>query len=192
MRTSVEARSSLRDRRDQSPIAEWMIGVMRIARVHGLRVPPMIVSIYRALLVAETVGSRLDPSADLRSVGRRFFDRLQTDEALKAIEPSSLQPVALNYLSLLRDGPGQLNQILAEISEGTFAITVYTVEPPRLARMRNRRVVAIILAILSLGPVILLAQPDLPDLQGVPLAWPLLALLLVLYLSIFLVIRRLR
>ena len=100
--------------------------------------------------------------------------------------------MALNYLSLLRDGPGQLNQILAEISEGTFAITVYTVEPPRLARMRNRRVVAIILAILSLGPVIVLAQPDLPNVQGIPLAWPLTALLLVFYLSIFLVIRRLR
>jgi hypothetical protein len=142
--------------------------------------------------VAETVASRLDADADLRSVGRKFFDRLQVDEALKAIEPGNLQPVALNYLSLLRDGPGQLNQILAEVSEGTFAITVHTVEPPRLARMRNRRAVAIVLAILSVGATDLLARPDLPDLQGISLAWLLVALLLGLYVSIFLVIRRLR
>ena len=192
MRTSLEARAGSAERDDRSPIAQWMIATMRISRQHGLRVPPMIVSIYRALLVAETVANRLDAEADLRSVGRTFFDQLQVDEARNAIEPRNLQPTMLNYLSFLRDSPGQVNQILAELAEGTFALTVYTAEPPRVARARNRRTRAVVLSVLSVGVTVLLTRPDLPVLQNVSLAWPLAGLLLVLYFSVFLQLRRLR
>ena len=192
MRTSLEARAGSAERDDRSPIAQWMIATMRISRQHGLRVPPMIVSIYRALLVAETVANRLDAEADLRSVGRTFFDQLQVDEARNAIEPRNLQPTMLNYLSFLRDSPGQVNQILAELAEGTFALTVYTAEPPRVARARNRRTRAVVLSVLSVGVTVLLTRPDLPVLQNVSLAWPLAGLLLVLYFSVVLQLRRLR
>jgi hypothetical protein len=192
MRTSLEARGGPQERPDRSPIAQWIIAVMRISREHGLRVPPMIVSIYRALLVAETVANRLDAKADLRSVGRAFFERLQTDEALNAIEPRNLQPTMLNYLSFARDAPGQVNQILAELAEGTFALTVHTVEPPRVVRTRNRRVRAVVLSILAVGVTVLLTRPSLPDWAGISLVWPLTALLLTLYLAVLLELRRLR
>ena len=177
--------------RDRSPIAQWMIAVMQIARQHGLRVPPMIVSIYRALLVAETVANHLDAHADLRSVGRTFFERLQIDEMQRAIEPRSLQPVLLNYAAFLRDAPGQVNQILTELSDGSFAVTLYTAEPPRVARVRLR-VRVVVTSILSVGVAVVLSRPDLPELQGVSLAVPLAMLLVVLERVDFLDLRRLR
>jgi len=192
MRTSGESRSSPSQRDERSPIAQWMIAVMQIARTHGLRVPPMVVSIYRALLVAETVANRLDAQADLRSVGRKFFEQLQLDEIRRAIEPRSLQPVLVDYLTYFRDSPSQINQILTELADGSFGLTVYTAEPPRVARARNRRVRVVVTSVLSVGIAVLLSRPELPELQGVSLAWPLTALLLVLYLAIFFDLRRLR
>jgi ubiquinone biosynthesis protein len=192
MRTSGESRSSPSQRDERSPIAQWMIAVMQIARTHGLRVPPMVVSIYRALLVAETVANRLDAQADLRSVGRKFFEQLQLDEVRKAIEPRSLQPVLFDYLTYFRDSPSQISQILTELADGSFGMTVYTAEPPRVARARNRRVRVVVTSVLSVGTAVLLSRPEFPELQGVSLAWPLTVLLALLYLSIFFDLRRLR
>jgi ubiquinone biosynthesis protein len=192
MRTSGESRSSPSQRDERSPIAQWMIAVMQIARTHGLRVPAMVVSIYRALLVAETVANRLDAQADLRSVGRTFFERLRNDEIQKALDPRSLQPVLFDYLTYFRDSPGQINQILTQVADGSFALTVYTAEPPRVARAHNRRVRVVVTSVLSVGLAVLLSRPELPELQGVSLAWPLAVLLALLYLAIFIDLRRLR
>jgi ubiquinone biosynthesis protein len=192
MRTSGESRTSPSQRDERSPIAQWMIAVMQLARTHGLRVPPMVVSIYRALLVAETVANRLDAQADLRSVGRKFFEQLQIDEVRRAFEPSSIQPVLLDHLTFMRDSPGQVNQILTALADGNFGLTVYTAEPPRVARARNRRVRVVVTSVLSIGTSVLLTRADLPELQGVSLAWPLAVLLLLLYLSVFIDLRRLR
>ena len=192
MRTSGESRSSPSQRDERSPIAQWMIAVMQIARTHGLRVPAMVVSIYRALLVAETVANRLDAQADLRSVGRKFFEQLRTDEIQKALDPRGLQPVLFDYLTYFRDSPGQINQILTQVADGSFALTVYTAEPPRVARAHNRRVRVVVTSVLSVGLAVLLSRPELPELQGVSLAWPLAVLLALLYLAIFIDLRRLR
>jgi ubiquinone biosynthesis protein len=191
MRTSGEVggRAELDER---SPIAAWMIGVMRVAREHGLQVPPMVVSIYRALLVAETVANRLDADADLRSVGRKFFDRLRVDEVMRAFEPQQIQPTVLNSLALLRDAPGQVGQILSELSEGTFTLTVQAFEPPRVARARDRRARLIATAVLTVSVAVVLSRPDLPNIYGVPLSLLLTALLVLLYLSFLLQWRRLR
>ena len=192
MRTSLESRTRTARQDDRSPIASWMIGVMQLARQHGLRVPPMVVSIYRALLVAETVANHLDADADLRSVGREFFEKLRVDEVLHALEPKALQPTMLSYLTLARDGPGQLGQVLSELAEGTFTMTVQAAEPPRVARARNRRAQIVTTAVLSVSVAVLLSRPDLPILYGVPLGWPLGGLLVVLYLAVLVQWRRLR
>ena len=192
MRTSLEARTRTSRADDRSPIAEWMIGIMRVAREHGLRVPPMVVSIYRALLVAETVANRLDADADLRSVGREFFERLRVDEVIHAFEPQALQPSVLSYLTLARDGPGQVNQILSELADGTFTMSVQAAEPPRVARARDRRTMLVVTAVLSVSVAVLLSRPDLPAVLGVSVAWPLGALLLFLYIAVIVQSRRLR
>ena len=192
MRTSTEARTRATRPDERSPIAEWMIGVMRVARVHGLRVPPMVVSIYRALLVSETVANRLDADADLRSVGREFFERLRVDEIMHAFEPKALEPSVISYLTLARDGPGQVNQILSELADGTFTMSVQAAEPPRVARARDRRTMLIVTAVLSVSVAVLLSRPDLPVLWGVSVGWPLGALLLFLYVAVIVQSRRLR
>jgi hypothetical protein len=143
-----------------------MIAIMRAARRNGLRVPSGIVSIYRALLVAESVAHQLEASADLRSVGRRFFERLRTDELYLALDPSNLQQVAMSGMQLQRDGPGQLRQLLGNLVDGSFTVTVHTFEAPRVRRAWNRRLRMVVAAALSLGITVLLTRPAALTMNG--------------------------
>lgn len=163
LRASGETRPGRPTPDEASPIAEWMIAIMRAARRNGLRVPSGVVSIYRALLVAESVAHQLEATADLRLVGRRFFERLRTEELYRALDPSNMRQVALSGLQLQRDGPGQMRQLLGNLVDGSFTMTVHTFEAPRVRRAWNRRLRMVVLSSLSLGVAILLTRPELPN-----------------------------
>jgi ubiquinone biosynthesis protein len=176
----------------RSPTGEWMVNVMRAARENGLQVPSRILSMYRALLTAEAVANRLEARLDLGSVGRRFFQLLQTQELLKSLEPEAVQAFQLNLFNLIRDSPVQLQQLLEDLSNGHFSINVNRLESPKLARTVNRRTKLLATAIISVGVALLLAHPALPAFGGISAAWPLGVGLALLYLSLALQWYRLR
>jgi ubiquinone biosynthesis protein len=180
LRASGETRPAQAGGEERSPIAEWMIAVMRAARRNGLRVPSGIVSIYRALLVAESVAHQLEAGADLRSVGRRFFERLQSQEVSRALQPESLGQMFVSNLQLQRDGPGQLRQLLSNLVDGSFTVTVHTFEAPRVQRAWNQRLRLVAAALLSVGVAMLLTRPELPDTVSVALTFVLLALYIMI------------
>ncbi|MCC7367469.1 MAG: AarF/ABC1/UbiB kinase family protein [Chloroflexi bacterium] len=188
LRASNEMRAGASAVNEPSPIAQWMIAVMQAARRNGLRVPSVVVSIYRALLVAESVAHQLEASADLRSVGRRFFERLRTEELYRSLDPSNLQQIALSGVQLQRDGPGQMRQLLANMVDGSFTVTVHTFEAPRVRRAWNRRLKMVVAAALSLGVAVILTRPDLPP----ELTTLLVVMLAALYLTIAVLWARLR
>jgi ubiquinone biosynthesis protein len=179
-------------RLDRSPIAQWMIGVMRATRRHEYRVPTRILSMYRALLTAETVASSLAPGMDLPLVGREFFAALALEEAFQSLEPRKWQPILLNALALWRDSPGQLRQIVADLAEGRLTVKVEVSETQKTVRTRGRRVRLLVTSILSVGVALLITKTHLPELFGVSLAWPLYLALAVLYISTYFQWRRLR
>jgi ubiquinone biosynthesis protein len=175
----------------RSPTAQWMINVMRAARQHGMRVPTRILSMYRALLAAESVANQLGRPGELRAIGRRFFRSVQKEEILNALDPRNLPPVLLSLFNLVRDSPGQLEQILADISEGRFSINAVTTESSRTARARDRRARLIVSAVLSVGLALLLTIPTAPVVGGVSAAWPIGIALALLYVFILVQLRRL-
>jgi len=177
---------------DRSPAAQSMVRVLRATRRHKLHVPTRVLAMYRALLTAETVAQQLGTRVDLRSVGREFFTNLQMEEALRAVDADNVEATFLSMVSLLRDSPGQLNQILSELSEGRFEIKVTVSEAPKVRRIRNQRLRLLVTSILSIGIALLLIAPGLPTLFGTSLRWPLSVVLVLLYISIFFQWRRLR
>jgi ubiquinone biosynthesis protein len=176
-------------RRRRSPTSDWLINVMRAARMHDLRVPARVLSMYRALLAAEAVAMQLG-RADLQAIGRRFFTSIQKDEILKALDLKNLPPVLLSLLNLARQSPGQLEQILSELADGRFSINTVSTESPRTQRARDRRTRIVVSAILSVGMALLLTTPNLPVIAGVSAAWPVGFALAMLYLTIALGLRR--
>jgi ubiquinone biosynthesis protein len=178
--------------RGRSPIADGMVGMLRAARRNKLRVPTRVLSMYKALLTAETVAHKLGTNVDLRSVGEEFFFELRREEALRGVEPDNLESSFLSMVSLLRDSPSQLQQLLTELSEGRFELKVNVTEGPKARRIRNRRARLVVTSILSVCVALLLLVPELPTVFGVSARWLLWAALLLLYITIFIQWRHLR
>ncbi|MEW6729938.1 MAG: AarF/UbiB family protein [Acidobacteriota bacterium] len=191
-RKELSKNDSIDNERDRSPTAQSLAGILRAARQHKLHVPAKVLSMYRALLTAETVAYKLGTEADLRSVGREFFSDLQLEELLRGVNTEALESTVLSMVPLLRDSPGQINKLLSELSEGRFEIKVSISEAPKLKRIRNQRLQLLVTSILSIGIALLLAIPTLPTLLGISLRWLLWTALILLYAWIFLQWRRLR
>ncbi len=165
---------------------------MQSAHRNRLQVPVKVLSMYRALLTAEAVARHLGTDVDLGQAGRRFFEKLRVEEAIKLLEPKSIEPVLLNTLNLWHDSPGQVQQILSGLSDGWFSLNVSVTEVPRVTRARDRRTRLIAISILSVSLALLLAVPGLPSIFGVPLKGILGFVLFLVYLSTYVQWRRLK
>src|SRR5262249_25244138 len=160
-----------------SPTALSLIGIMQAARRNRFEVPRRALSMYRALLTAEAVATQLGLRDGLREVGRDFFRELQSDELFSQLfDRDNLQQFFANTLTLTRDAPSQVSQIMADLAEGTLRLKVEVTDSPHVVKVHNRRARLWTCAILSIGVAILLANPRLPEMLGVSLVWPLTAL----------------
>jgi ubiquinone biosynthesis protein len=160
------------ERAGRTPVGEWMVAVLRIARAHGLGLPARVLSLYRALLAAETVAGQLGAAADLRSVGRAFFDRRQLAEMLGRLGRADLEALAVSVGALLRDGPSQLHRILSEIESGRLALPAQAGSTAQSMGARRRRERLLAGAVLTVGLATLLARVRLPAIAGIALALP--------------------
>lgn len=190
-RTSVVERSK-RKPGERSPVAQWLTGVMRAARTHGFQAPPRILSMYRALLSAESIANELAPGVNLRPVGQNFFASLAVEEVVQSLQPVRLQGLLLNILSLWRDSPGQIRQILTEFTEGRFLMKVEAAESSRVSRARDRRTKLLATAILSVGVALLAGQTPAQPWHRAPIREILYGVVFLLYVLAFIQWRRLR
>lgn len=180
-RTALLRSSERRQEGSESPLSQYMIGVMRAARRHELKVPTRVLSMYRALLMAETIANRLGTRADLASAGRAFFMDRRLEEAIDGLKPEQQMANVLQVAGLLRTAPGQVADLLAELSAGTFTLNVQVTDSPKLSRLRVRQTRLVVTAILAVAFSLLLSRPDLPVVFGVPLALPLALLTVAMY-----------
>ncbi len=165
-----------------SPIASYMMAVLRSARQNHFQIPVSLLSMYRGLLTAETVANRLGGTADLREVGKRFFVGIQIQSAVRALAPDETQRVAMLLLDLMREAPRQLQSLLADLAEDRFVLRVIKEESPPGMKRATLRAKAISLAILSVA--FSTAATGLRDLKVGPVAlqpvcWAAFALTLV-------------
>ena len=179
-------------RDDDTVVAQWMMGTMRIVRKHGLQLPPRVVSMYRTMLTIESVAVGLGAKADIRSVGAHYFTRLRIEEEVRALGPDRFGPTLSSVLGLMRDGPRQLQRVLTDLSEGRLSMTMAVDEVPRTAAAWRRRTRLVSTSILTVGLSVLLAAGNLPTAAGVSLETPIAIVLTLLYVSAFLQWRRMR
>lgn len=176
----------------KSIYATWMVDVMRSARTHKFSVPARVLSMYRALLTAESVAHQLDPEVNLGDVGREFFKGFQIDEIMRSLRPESIQPVLLNVFNLFKETPGMLLGILTELAENKFAITVNTVESKKDRQAGNKRAKMITVGLISVGVAVLLGSPTVQNLFGAGSTIGLGATLGLLWVWLFIQIFKLK
>lgn len=187
-RDFLNVRRRLEGRIDESeqPAGDYLSSVLNAARRNGYKIPTSILSIYRALLTAESVAAQLGLADGIRKVGRKFFTELQSQELYSQLfDRNQLQQIFVSLLNLTRDTPRQLNQVLSDLVDGTLSLKVEVGEDPRITRSRKQRARMQVCAVLSVGVAILLTVPNPPIFFGVPIQRVLTFLLLGLYVAVF-------
>lgn len=174
-----------------SPLRRYMVEVVAIARRKGLRMPVGLLSMYRALLTAETVAERLGSRADLSSVGERFFRRYRCDQAIASVDADHVMAMGLDVLNLVRSGPGQLHRLLSDLADDKLVLSVRTQASPADQDAAATRVKLLSLGGTAIAVALLLVGGASFTVADVPISvalWPLLG---VLYLWMVVLWRRL-
>jgi ubiquinone biosynthesis protein len=149
------------DPQQRSPLADYMSGTMRAIRRRRLRVPLEVLSLYRALLTAETVAHGLGGRADLRAVGAKFFTTTQYDQLLRLFQPAVYQSLLLDVLTLAREGPGHTQQILSDLADERFMLHVRSEDSTEDRRLENNRFQLLSACIVLLALAVLIgSRPD--------------------------------
>jgi ubiquinone biosynthesis protein len=174
-----------------SPIARYLVDVLALARRSGLQLPSSMLSIYRSLVAAETIAYELGSEADLASVGRTFFTRLQTDSLRALFDLPNLKTRAIQLAELAVTAPAQVQRLLNDLAEDRFVLQVETTESAAARRNADRRARLIAACILSVGLAVLLYPTRGIVIAGVPVAWPIGFAEIVLYGVIMVLWRRL-
>jgi ubiquinone biosynthesis protein len=143
----------------RSSTASYMVALMRLARVHDMRLPSSVLSLYRTLLTAESVAYQLQSRATLGAVGEGFFRGLRIEQTLASFEPARVMGWLMQINDLVRSGPGNVQQLLSDLAEGRMILPVRTLDSEQSRRVGNQRARLITLAILSLGLAMLLSIP---------------------------------
>ena len=152
--SSLEDRSANGDQR--SPTASYMITLMQLARVHEMRPPTSVLSMYRTLLTSESVAYHLRTRANLRDVGRQFFNNLQLERLISTYYPVPVMSRLMQLSELARSGPGNIHQLLSDLSEGRFVLSVQSTESEQTRGYANKRARLLALAITSMTLALLL------------------------------------
>lgn len=140
----------------RSPTASYMITLMQLARVHEMRPPTSVLSMYRTLLTSESVAYHLRTHANLRDVGRQFFNNLQLERLISSYYPVPVMSRLMELNELVRSGPGNVHQLLSDLSEGRFVLSVQSTESEQSRGYANRRARLVSLAITSMTLALLL------------------------------------
>jgi len=142
----------------RSPTASYMITLMQLARSHDMHPTHSVLSMYRTLLTSESVAYHLRTSANLRDVGRQFFNDLQFEKLISGFHPDRVAAWLMQLQELARSGPSHIHQLLSDLSEGRFVLSVQSRESDQTRQHENRRTRLLALAILTMTLALLLTS----------------------------------
>jgi predicted unusual protein kinase regulating ubiquinone biosynthesis (AarF/ABC1/UbiB family) len=174
-----------------SPLSNWLVAILRVARRNGFAIRFEMLSAFRTLVTVETLAMRLDPAVHLQSTGQVVLKDIILEDVFDRFEPVKIRSALVNLLAALNNAPEYLNQILTDSAQGRLGFNLNATEHPHFAATRDRRHKLLAMAIAAVGISWLMGESGLPALDSVP-AWPFLAVVLsILYISMIVLWRRL-
>jgi len=149
--------------------------VMQVARIgssHGVRVPPMLTLLGKALLNLDPIGRALDPKFNPNEAIQRHASDLMSQRMDRSLSLSNVISSLLDAKDLVESLPGRLNQILETIAENKLKVEVDAIDEHELIvglqKIANRITVGLILAALIVGAALLMRVDTEFTLFGYP------------------------
>ena len=144
--------------------------LMRISGDHGLRLPPELSMLGKALLNLDQVAKELDPEFDPSEAIRRHTDNILESQ----MRPSSGSAFAtlLEARDFVEQLPGRVNKVMDAMAEGTFHLDVHAFDEAELMRgfqkLANRLTMGLVVAALIIGAALLIQVETSSKLFGYP------------------------
>ena len=176
-----------------------VVELSRISGESGLRPPPELTLLGKALLNLDLVAKTLAPEFDPNAALRRHAGDLMQYRLLRGSSPGNVLTAALEAKELVERMPGRLNKVLDALSRGEFEVKVDAIDEVELMRgfqkVANRVTLGLVIAALIMGAAMVMRVPTSARIFGYPAIAIVLFLLaagagLALIVTIFLHDRR--
>jgi predicted unusual protein kinase regulating ubiquinone biosynthesis (AarF/ABC1/UbiB family) len=149
-----------------------VLDLVRIATASGLRTPPELSLLGKALLNLETVCRLLSPDLDTRRIVEKQLQHVMRARLKKSLSAANLASEAMEMQQLLREGPRKMSDILALLAENRLQMKVTGLEESRLMenlqKIANRVSAGIVTAALILAAAMMMKVDTGWHLFGYP------------------------
>jgi ubiquinone biosynthesis protein len=156
----------------QIQLGRRLMEVARICGQAGLRLPPELTLLARALINLDQVGRILDPSFDPNDAIRANAADILRQRLLSSATPGSIFSNVLEAKDFAVRVPGQLNRILENLAANQVRIKVDAFDEERMVssirKVANRITVGLVLSALIVGAALLMRVSTSFTILGYP------------------------
>ena len=144
--------------------------LMRISGDEGLRLPPELSMLGKALLNLDQVARELDPDFDPSEAIREHTDSIL--ESQMRTSSGSVFASLLEARDFVEQLPARVNKVMDAMAEGTFHLDVHAFDEAELMRgfqkLANRLTMGLVVAALIIGAALLIQVETASKLFGYP------------------------
>jgi ubiquinone biosynthesis protein len=156
----------------------------RAAATHGLRPPPEMTMVGKALLNLDEVARILDPDFDVNGAIREHTAEVLQRKLLDGVSPGNVLRAAMDAREFAQHLPGRVNRVFDSLADGELTVKVKAVDAAELLRgiqtLANRLTTGIVVAALIVGAAMVMRIQTDAELFG----YPAIAIVLFLLASI--------
>jgi predicted unusual protein kinase regulating ubiquinone biosynthesis (AarF/ABC1/UbiB family) len=161
-------------------VGRVMLEMARAGTTHGVRMPPELALLGKALLNLDLIGRRLDPDFDVNTSMRRNATQLMQRRFVKTLTQANVFSTALEVRDFAERLPARLNRILDALAGNDLRLKIEVIDHGSiidgLQKVANRIALGVVLAALIVGAAMLMRV----ETRFTILGYPGLAMLLFL------------
>ena len=169
-----------------------VLDLTRAAVTNGLRPPPELTMLGRALLALDEVARNLDPSFDPNASIRTHAGEILRERMTGTASQGNAFSAVLEAKEFVEHFPGRVNRVMDALAEGEVKLNVRGIDQPELMKSirqaANRMTAGVVIAALIVGAAMLMRVPTENTLFGYP-AVAILCFLVAAGFGVFLLTR---
>ena len=144
----------------------------RIAGDSGLRPPPELTLVGKALLNLDQVAAQLDEGFNPDAAIREHVGEIMRRKMLRSASPASLLGAAMDAKEFAEKLPGRVNKVMDALAEGQMTLNIQGIDEKELMRgiqkLANRVTTGLVIAALIVGAAMLMRINTTSKLLGYP------------------------
>jgi predicted unusual protein kinase regulating ubiquinone biosynthesis (AarF/ABC1/UbiB family) len=144
----------------------------RVAGTHGLRLPPELTMLGKALLNLDAIARTLDPAFDPNAAIQREGAELMRRKLTQTVTPSNVVAAAVEAKEFAERFPQRVNKVMDALAEGEITLNIQGIDEKDIMRgvqkLANRVTTGLVVASLVIGAALIMRIPTKTRLFGYP------------------------